>query len=133
MFEVIEKEYENNYIILKGIPANTLLSDISRIYKYNIDIEEPNKKKLFFHIIVSGVIFKKLSIKFHKFFTLDIYFVMDKLYDITQRSIYKQTCELLKEEPNVIKYFTPELELPSNILNNLKDLSVTLFPYQVQF
>lgn len=133
MFDVIEKEYENNYIILKGIPASTLLSDISRIYKYHIDMKEPNKKKLFFHIIVSGVIFKKLSIKFHRFFALDIYFVMDKLYDITQRSIYKQTCDLLKEEPNVVKYFTPELELPSSILNKLKDINATLFPFQIQF
>ena len=133
MFETIEKEHEGDYIVLRGINASTLISDVARIYKFNINMEEPNKAKLFFNIIISGVIFKKMNIKFHRFFALDIYFIMDKLWDITQRSMYKQACDLLMEEPNVKKYYTPLLELPSEISNRLNDINIKLFPYQQQF
>ena len=133
LFDAIEKEYEENFIVLKGINANIFISDIRRIYKYSLDPTEPKKTKLFFNIVHSGMFFKKLAIKFHRYFALEMYFIFDKLYDITQRSMYKELCDVLAEEPNVKKHFTPILELPSNVTKVLDGLKVPLFPFQRAF
>ena len=129
----LEVQYEDNYIIFKGISAQLFTSDIKRIYKFFIDLQEPNKHKLFFKIIFSGVYFKKASLKFHRFFALEMYFIFEKLYDITGRDMYKQGLDILKSLPYVAKYFTPVLELPNEVNEKLNQLTIKLFPFQLDF
>lgn len=47
--------------------------------------------------------------------------------------MYKQCLEILKNLPYVSKYFTPVLELPEEVNNRLNQLTVKLFPFQLDF
>lgn len=134
MFTTVELLHnDDNTLSLIGLNAGVLIQDIKRIYKYKIDIDEPRKNKLFFNIMVNGVIFKRASITFNKYFALDIYLIFEKLYDITERSLYKEVLDLLKNEPNVGKYFTPILELPEDCVERMNQLNINLFDTQKDF
>ena len=63
-FQTIEIEYDGDWIVLRGMNAAAFLSDVARIYKYRFDSENLNKGKMFFKIVQSGVIIKKLSFAF---------------------------------------------------------------------
>lgn len=128
MLQDIEKLYDGEYIVIKGLYFNTFVNDVRRIYK-----TDPIEAKLFFSILQSGMFFKKVSIKFHKYFALDIYNMMDKLNYITGRSVYAEIMELIRAEPYVANYFKPILPLPSSISNRLGQLSTKLFPFQEMF
>ena len=131
LFNSIEKEYEDNFIILTGLSTNNLIDDIRRIYR--IDITQSSKVTMFFTVSNSGVMFKKSALKFHKYFALEMYFMFDRLYTIVKRSMYYEASKLLMEEPNVAKYFTELLPLPESVTNVLDSLAVPLFPFQRQF
>ena len=134
MFTTVELLHnDDNTLSLIGLNAGVLIQDIKRIYKYKIDIDEPRKNKLFFNIMVNGVIFKRASITFNKYFALDIYLIFEKLYDITERSLYKEVLDLLKNEPNVSKYFGEELQLPDDVNAKLDNMKVKLYPFQRHF
>ena len=133
LFNSIDIKYDGDWIIMKGINAAVFISDVARIYKYRFDPDNFNKAKLFFKIVQTGVMIKKLSFTFHRFFTLEIYLIFERLYDITQRSLYKEVMNTLINEPNVAKYFKPDLPIPVSITSRLNDLSLKLFPFQEKF
>lgn len=124
----ITKETDDNKIIIRGLYSSTLDEDIRRIYRV-----DPNEAKLFFAISKSGLLFKKSAMVFHKYFALEMYSVFEKLYDLTGRTMYKMTMDLLKEEPQVGNYFKPILELPAEVTSRLDSLSTPLFPFQRAF
>lgn len=134
MFNDVELSREDDgMLVLRGISAQNFLSDVARIYRYSINTEEPQKTKLFFSTAVNGILFKNAAIRFHKYFALELYFIFEKLYDITRRGIYKSAMNALSNEPCVSKYFTPPLSLPSDVTSRLDMLSVKLFPFQQHF
>ena len=133
MFESIELEHDGVWIVLRGVPSATFLSDTARIYKYRFDPENLNKAKLFFSLSQSGMMFKRLSFAWHKYFNLEMYYIFEKLYDITQRSLYKDVLDLLMNEANVKRYFEPDLPIPSEITSRLNDLTVQLYDFQKTF
>lgn len=133
LFDSIDVEYDGDWIILRGMNSAAFLSDVARIYKYRFDPENLNKGKMFFKIVQSGVMIKKLSFAFHKWFSVEMYYMFEKLYDITQRSQYKEIVDLLMKQPNVARYFTPLLSLPVQYTNRINKLKMKLFPYQEHF
>lgn len=124
----IQKDVIDNKIIISGLYSSTLDADIKRIYRV-----DPNEAKLFFAISQSGILFKKSSMSFHKYFALEMYSVFEKLFFLTGRTMYKLVMDKLMEEPQVANYFKPMLELPSDISSRLDSLSTPLFPFQRAF
>lgn len=134
LFSGIEIIHNNrNSISIIGLNASTFIQDVARIYKYNLDPNERGKSKLFFKIVVNGVLFKRASITFHRYFLFDMYLIFEKLADITDRSTYHEVCELLKKEPDIEKHFEPMLKLPADITTKLDSLNPPLFPFQKHF
>lgn len=125
----IKKTIDGNFIIISGIYAKTFLSDVARIYKI-----DPNNGSLFYSITVNGYLFKQTSMRFHRYFALEIFTIFERLYKITERSAYKEVMKVLITEPQVAAYFKPVLPLPSFISDKLNDLkNVKLFDYQYNF
>jgi SNF2 family DNA or RNA helicase len=124
----IHKEVSGNKITISGLYSTTLDADIKRIYRV-----DPNEAKLFFAISHSGILFKKSTMTFHKYFALEMYSVFEKLYYLTGRTMYKLVMDRLMEEPQVANYFKPILELPAEITSRLDSLSTPLFPFQRAF
>ena len=120
MFEKIELvKIDDSKYALRGISAQTFVSDVARIYRYELNPEDSRKNKLFFNFTVSGVLLKQASIIFNKYFALDVYFIIEKLYDITRRGVYKDALDVLLAERDVGKYFEKPLSLPGDAVKKM--------------
>ena len=134
MFEKIELvKIDDSKYALRGISAQTFVSDVARIYRYELNPEDSRKNKLFFNFTVSGVLLKQASIIFNKYFALDVYFIIEKLYDITRRGVYKDALDVLLAERDVGKYFEKPLSLPGDAVKKMGELPVKLFDFQERF
>lgn len=119
----------NNTIYLRGLPAKTLLKDLARIYRY-----DQHEGEAFFKLIVTGFLIQRATISFNRYFSLEVYSMFARLYNITERGMYKDAVkELVNNDPNLRKYLTPPIPVPAEILDRLKDVNLNLFPYQQEF
>lgn len=118
-----------DYVYIKGLYAKTFIRDIIRIYK-----ADPRDGVEFFTVITSGFLIQRSTIRFHKYFALEVYTMFQKLSAITDRWAYQDAIEQLPDAvPDLKKYLTPPLKLPADLEGKLDELPIKLFPYQRNF
>ena len=74
----------NENIYLKGLPAKVFLKDIVKIYKY-----DQVSGEVFFRLVISGFLIQRASMRFHRYFSLEVYSMLAKLFNVTKRNFYK--------------------------------------------
>ena len=121
----------NENIYLKGLPAKVFLKDIVKIYKY-----DQVSGEVFFRLVISGFLIQRASMRFHRYFSLEVYSMLAKLFNVTKRNFYKEAMNGLIETDNVLKnYISDPIPVPGEVYSRLEKLKggIKLFPYQTKF
>lgn len=131
MFTEVDVVLINENIYIRGIPAKPLLKDIVKIYKYDEVAGE-----VFFRLVVTGFLIQRASIRFHKYFSLEVYAMLSKLYNLTNRPFYKEAVDgLVKVDKVLNNYISDPIPVPGEIYARSENLKggIKLFPYQKKF